>query len=163
MIESTVLWLLNVLALPKVGLSSVFIVSFIAATLIPMGSEPVVFAAIKANSTLFWPVILFATAGNTLGGIVNYWLGYGAKQIFVQERRSYWLHWLERGGAKMMLLAWLPIVGDPICSLGGWLKLPFWPSFVYMAIGKILRYIMMIWLLLNVPDGIWRQIGQWLV
>lgn len=162
MIESAVHWLLSTLAVPTVGLTSVFIISFVSATLLPLGSEPAVFAVIKANGDMFWPVILVATVGNTLGGIVDYWMGYGAKQAFAKERKTRWFHWLERFGAKTMLLAWLPGVGDPICTLAGWLRLPFWPSVIYMAIGKFLRYILMTWLLLNVPDGFWRSVADWL-
>ncbi|MBB3212814.1 membrane protein YqaA with SNARE-associated domain [Herbaspirillum sp. Sphag1AN] len=162
MIESAVLWLLNILAIPTVGLTSVFLISFVSATLLPMGSEPAVFAVIKVNPSMFWPVILVATVGNTLGGVVDYWMGYVAKQTFAKERSSRWFGWLERFGPKTMLLGWMPGIGDPICTLAGWLKLPFWPSVFYMAIGKIVRYILMTWLLLNVPDGFWRQVGDWL-
>ncbi|RBA25067.1 YqaA family protein [Herminiimonas fonticola] len=156
MIETSMQWLLTVLAGSEVGLSSVFIISLISATLLPMGSEPAVFAVIKANAALFWPVILVATAGNTLGGVINYWLGAGAKKMFAEERQTRWFSWLQRFGAKTMLLAWLPGIGDPICLLGGWLKLPFWPCVVYMAIGKFLRYVTISWLLLYVPDGFWQ-------
>ncbi|MFL9926723.1 DedA family protein [Herbaspirillum lusitanum] len=162
MIESAVLWLLSVLAVPSVGLSSVFLISFISATLLPLGSEPAVFAVIKANADMFWPVILVATVGNTLGGAVDYWMGYGAKQAFAKERSSRWFHWLEKFGPKTMLLSWLPGIGDPICTLAGWLKLPFWPSLMYMAIGKFVRYILMTWLLLNVPDGFWHRVADML-
>jgi membrane protein YqaA with SNARE-associated domain len=37
----------------------------------------------------------------------------------------------------------LPIIGDPLCAVAGWLKLPFWPCLVYMAIGKFFRYLLM--------------------
>jgi membrane protein YqaA with SNARE-associated domain len=117
---------------------------------------------VKANAALFWPVVLVATAGNTLGGGVDYWLGYRAKAAFAKERESRWFRWLARYGAKTMLLAWLPGVGDPLCTLAGWLKLPFWPSIVYMAIGKFLRYLSMTLVLLYVPDGFWHAIGQML-
>ncbi|MDB5763772.1 MAG: rane protein [Herminiimonas sp.] len=162
MIESAIHWLLGILAMPKVGLSSVFIISMVSATLVPLGSEPAVFAVVKANGALFWPVILVATLGNTLGGMIDYWMGYSAKQTFAKERKSRWFGWLERFGAKTMLLAWLPGIGDPICTLAGWLKIPFWPSVLYMAIGKFLRYVTMTGLLLYVPDGFWRQIAGWL-
>jgi membrane protein YqaA with SNARE-associated domain len=150
------------LALPRVGLSAVFLIAFIAATLMPIGSEPAVFAVIKANQSLFWPAILVATLGNTLGGAVDYWIGYGAKLAFAKERESRWFGWLRRYGAKTMLLAWVPVIGDPICTLGGWLKLPFWSSVLYMAIGKFLRYVTITWLLLHVSDGIWRQLAHWM-
>ncbi len=162
MIEAAVHWLLGVLAVPEIGLGSVFLISFISATLLPLGSEPAVFAVIKANPSLFWMAILVATAGNTLGGIVDYAMGYYAKQAFAKEREGILFRWLAHFGAKAMLLAWLPGVGDPICTLGGWLKLPFWPSVAYMATGKFLRYVCMSWLLLSIPDGVWHQLGQWL-
>ena len=158
MFEASVQWLLNLLAVPEVGLLSVFIISLISATLLPMGSEPVVFAVIKANAALFWPTILVATVGNTIGGVINYLMGVGAKRIFAKEQQTRWFAWLGRFGAKTMLLAWLPVIGDPICLLGGWLKLPFWPCVAYMAIGKFLRYVMMTWLLLYVPDGFWQYL-----
>ncbi|HAT32795.1 MAG TPA: hypothetical protein DCW29_18695 [Janthinobacterium sp.] len=160
MIPDAIAWLLHLLAAPEVGLSSVFIVSFIAATLLPLGSEPAVFAVVKANTALFWPVILVATLGNTLGGGVDYWMGYRAKAAFAKERESRWFRWLARHGAKTMLLSWLPGVGDPLCTLAGWLRLPFWPSIAYMALGKLLRYLAMTGLLLYVPDGAWRAIAH---
>lgn len=160
MIESIITWLLQLLAAPEVGLTSVFIISFISATLLPLGSEPAVFAVVKANAALFWPVIGVATVGNTLGGIVDYWLGYRAKVAFAEERETRWFRWLARYGAKTMLLAWLPGIGDPLCTLAGWLKLPFWPSVAYMAVGKLARYLTMTTLLLYVPDGVWQRIAQ---
>lgn len=162
MIESAITWLLGVLALPKIGLTSVFVVAFVSATLLPMGSEPLVFAVIKADAALFWQVILIATAGNTLGGVLNYWIGYGAKNAFAKERESRWFGWLRRYGAKTMLLAWLPVVGDPICTLGGWLRLPFWSCVMYMALGKFCRYITVTWMLLHVPNGVWHRAALWL-
>jgi membrane protein YqaA with SNARE-associated domain len=162
MIETFVTWLLAILAAPQVGLWSVFIVSFVSATLLPLGSEPAVFAVIKANPLMFWPAILVGTLGNTLGGAVDYWMGYQAKSTFAAERKTRWFHWLERYGAKTMLLAWLPGIGDPLCTLAGWLHLPFWPSVAYMAIGKFLRYVSMTAILLAVPDGAWSRLAHML-
>ena len=51
--------------------------------------------------------------------------------------------WLQRYGAKACLLSWLPVVGDPLCAVAGWLRLPFWPCVLYMAIGKFARYLTM--------------------
>ena len=160
MIETAVLWLLKVLAAPTVGLTSVFVISFVSATLVPLGSEPAVFAVVKANEAMFWPAILVATVGNTLGGAVDYFLGYRAKIAFARERQSRWFGWLAKYGAKTMLLSWLPGIGDPLCTLAGWLHLPFWPSVMYMAIGKFGRYLTMTLVLLYVPDDFWRQLGE---
>lgn len=139
--------LLAALALPKVGLSTVFVVAFLSATLLPMGSEPAVIGLVKLNPELFWPAILVATAGNTLGGMLTYWMGYGAERAYEKvakrspEARA--LRWLQQLGPKACLLAWLPLVGDPLCAVAGWLRLPFWPCVLYMAIGKFARYLVM--------------------
>jgi membrane protein YqaA with SNARE-associated domain len=53
------------------------------------------------------------------------------------------LDWLQRIGPKACLLSWLPVIGDPVCAVAGWLKLPFWPCVIYMAIGKFGRYLVM--------------------
>jgi membrane protein YqaA with SNARE-associated domain len=161
MIEPAVQWLLGVLAVPNVGLSSLFVISLLSATILPLGSEPAVFAVVKANSQMFWPAMCVATVGNTIGGIIDYWLGYTAKQAFARERRTRWFGWLERFGAKAMLLSWLPGIGDPLCALAGWLKLPFWQCVFYMAVGKFLRYLTMTIPLLYVPDHFWRRLAEW--
>jgi len=139
--------LLALLALPQYGLSTVFVVSFISATLLPMGSEPVVFGMVQLNPELFWQVIGVATVGNTLGGAVDWWIGYGAHRVADKYSHSRHhmkvLDWLQKLGPKACLLAWLPAVGDPLCAVAGWLKLPFWPCLVYMAIGKFARYVLM--------------------
>jgi len=63
--------------------------------------------------------------------------------------------WLRRWGAKTCLLSWLPVVGDPLCAVAGWLRLPFWPCVMYMAIGKLLRYTTMTAGLLHLVPGLW--------
>ena len=140
--------LLGLLALPKFGLSTLFVVAFVSATLLPLGSEPAVFGLAKLNPSMFWPAVLVATAGNTLGGALTWWMGYGAERAYeaVEKHKPpdpRALRWLERFGAKACLLSWLPIVGDPLCAVAGWLKLPFWPCVLYMAIGKFGRYVTM--------------------
>jgi membrane protein YqaA with SNARE-associated domain len=149
---------LATLALPQFGLSTVFVVAFVSATLLPLGSEPAVFGLVKLSPELFWPAVLVATAGNTLGGAVTWWMGYGAERAYERARHkkppdARALRWLNRFGAKACLLSWLPAVGDPLCAVAGWLKLPFWPCVVYMAIGKFLRYVTMTALMLWVFPG----------
>ncbi len=151
--------LLQLFSLPEVGLSTVFVVAFVSATLLPMGSEPAVFALVKLNPELFWPAVLVATAGNTLGGAVSYWMGLGAHAALDKARghatHVHALDWLQRFGPKACLLSWLPAVGDPLCAVAGWLKMPFWPCVAYMAVGKLLRYITMTAALLSVFPGIY--------
>jgi len=147
-LEQLVFAMLTALALPRLGLAAIFIVSFISATLLPLGSEPAVFGLVKLNPSLLWPAIAVATLGNTLGGAVTWAMGYGAERAY--EHRAHHappharaLRWLERFGPKACLLSWLPLVGDPLCAVAGWLRMPFWPCVGYMAVGKCLRYVTM--------------------
>ena len=152
-LESGMAALLALLAVPQVGLGAVFIIAFVSATLLPMGSEPAVFGLIKLRPDLFWPAIVVATLGNTLGGALTWWMGQAAKGASEHWRVAHGhpqdpgadtaSRWLRRYGPKACLLSWLPVVGDPLCAVAGWLRLPFWPCVVYMAIGKGARYITM--------------------
>ena len=156
--------LLGALSLPQYGLSTLFVVAFVSATLVPMGSEPALFGLVQLNPDLLWPGIVVATAGNTLGGMLDWWLGYGThkavhkwKNSFVHVRA---LHWLERLGPKACLLSWLPLVGDPLCAVAGWLRLPFWPCAMYMLLGKLARYVVMTLGLLYVFPGAIPGVGS---
>ncbi len=139
--------LLALLALPKFGLGTIFVVAFVSATLLPLGSEVAVLGFLKLNPEMFWPAVLVATAGNTLGGAFTWWMGYGAERAYEKlvhkPHEARLLLWLKRFGAKGCLLSWLPFVGDPLCAVAGWLRLPFWPCVGYMAVGKFGRYVAM--------------------
>ena len=136
--------LLTLLALPEYGLSSVFVVSFISATLLPLGSEPAVFGLVKLNPHLFWPAIGVATVGNTLGGMVTWAMGLASHKVV--DRYSHSSHhlraldWLKRIGPKACLLAWLPVVGDPLTFAAGVLRVPFGRFLLLTALGKAARY-----------------------
>ena len=146
-------WMLTLaqwLALPEHGLSTVFVVALVSATLLPLGSEPAVFGLVSLNPDLFWPAIAVATLGNTLGGMISWWMGLGAHRLVDRYRTGHAsghharaLRWLEKLGPKACLLSWLPGVGDPLCAVAGWLRMPAWPCLFYMAIGKFLRYVIM--------------------
>ena len=146
--------LFDILALPEYGLSTLFVAAFVSATLLPVGSEPALYGLLRLNPDLFWSAIAVATVGNTLGGALDWWMGYEAHAVVDKYRHSRShakaLEWLERLGPKACLLAWLPIVGDPLCAVAGWLKLPFWPCLGYMAIGKLARYVVMTVALLKI-------------
>lgn len=121
-------------------------VSFLSATLLPLGSEPVVFGIIQLQPELFWSVVTIATLGNTLGGAVNWWIGFSAHTLLPNAHPRA-LAWLEKLGAKACLFAWLPVIGDPLCAVAGWLRLPLGACVAYMAIGKFLRYVTITWAL----------------
>ena len=96
--------------------------------------------------------------GNTLGGAVTWAMGVGAHRVADAYKHSAShlraLRWLEKLGPKACLLSWLPLAGDPLCAVAGWLKFPFWPCVAYMAIGKFARYVTMTAALLWVfPEG----------
>jgi membrane protein YqaA with SNARE-associated domain len=161
-LTSAVNWLLATLALPHVGLSAIFIISLVSATLLPLGSEPAVFGYVKLMPDMFWPAVLVATAGNTVGGAISYAMGWGARRATERwkEKHPHRAHearthagqgrwhrkahdWVHHMGPPALLLSWVPAIGDPLCAVAGWLRLTFWPCVVYMAIGKFLRYLAM--------------------
>jgi membrane protein YqaA with SNARE-associated domain len=157
--EAWLLSLLSTLAVPQVGLVTVFVVSLVSATLLPMASVPAVYGLVKLNPELFWPALLVATAGNTAGGAISYWMGYGIELAYeklagqTNARHARAIAWLERFGPPACLLSWLPFVGDPLCAVAGWLRLPFWPCLMYMAIGKFLRYLVYVGGLYSAAPG----------
>ena len=118
------------------SLWSLFFGSLIAATLVPVSSELMLFAVLRLHPDLLWPALVVATAGNTAGGMISYCLGR-----FI-PRRQRWRHeaWLRRVGEPAMLLSWLPILGDALCVAAGWLRLAWWHCLLYMVAGKAARY-----------------------
>ena len=149
--------LLALLALPQYRMGTLYVVSFISATLLPLGSGPALFGLLKLNPELFWPAIAVATLGNTLGGALDWWMGYGAHRVADRYHRSPHhlrvLGWLQRLGPKACLLSWLPLLGDPLCAVAGWLRLPFWPCLGWMLLGKGLRYLAMTTVLMKLFPG----------
>ena len=158
MFDSLLQSLIGWFSLPANGLSTVFVVSFASATLLPIGSEPAVFGYVKLNPDQYWVVVAVATVGNTLGGMADYWVGRGAKYAIAKDGQARYLKWFERLGPKTLFFSFLPVVGDPLCAIAGWLRLPFWRSSAWMMAGKFVRYCVMTILLLWVPDGWWMRL-----
>ena len=154
-------WLATTLtyfSLPQVGLPAIFAVSFLSATVLPMVTEPVLFGFVKLNPDQFWLAILVATVGNTMGGMVTYFMGYGAKKAFAKEKPVIHLRWLQRLGAPVLLLSWVPLIGDALCAMAGWLKLPWRGVLLWMSVGKFIRFVVMTAALLWIPDGFWQSL-----
>lgn len=149
--------LLQWLSMPEAGLGALFVVAFVSATLLPLGSEAALFGLLKLNPELFWPAIAVATVGNTLGGALSWWMGLAAHKAVDKVRHGSTelraLSWLKRFGPKACLMSWMPVIGDPLCAVAGWLKFPFWPCVGYMAIGKLLRYLILTMALLKMFPG----------
>jgi len=118
------------------SLWGLFISSFLAATLLPGGSEAVLIGVLKLHPELFWSALALGTLGNTLGGMTSFAMGRTlppTHKIRHEEKvRSY--------GAPVLLLAWVPLIGDALCLAAGWLRLNPWHAALFMAAGKFARY-----------------------
>ncbi|WP_413436971.1 YqaA family protein [Sulfuriferula sp. GW1] len=118
------------------SLISLFVSSFLAATLLPGGSEAVLFALLKAYPSTMWTALGIATLGNTLGGMVSFGMGW----LVPQTKRLKHVEKVRRYGTPALLLAWVPLIGDALCLAAGWLRLNPWQAALYMAMGKFARY-----------------------
>ena len=119
------------------SLWSLFFGSLIAATLVPVSSELMLFAVLRLHPDLLAPALAVATAGNTLGGMLSYGMGR-----FIPHREPVRHEaWLRRAGEPALLLAWLPLLGDALCLAAGWLRLDWRHCLLYMAVGKAARYL----------------------
>ena len=131
-------WLAQSLG-PGTELILLFIASFLAGSIVPVSSEAILFGVLKLNATLLWPALASATAGNTLGGLSSYLLGRflpEGKSLPAQTLRDR----VQRFGSPILLFAWLPWVGDPLCVAAGWLRFNVWQCVLFMTIGKFARY-----------------------
>lgn len=118
------------------SLISLFASSFLGATLLPGGSEAVLFAVLKAYPDSLWTALLIATFGNTSGGMVSYLMGW----LLPQTQQLKHVDKVRRFGTPVLLLAWLPLLGDALCLAAGWLRLCWWQAALFMSIGKFARY-----------------------
>jgi membrane protein YqaA with SNARE-associated domain len=137
------------------GYWGLFIVSFLAATILPFSSESILVAMIFGD---FDPVLLvaYASVGNWLGGLTSYGIGRLGKWEWVErflkikhKTVEKWQQKSEKYGAVFGLLTWLPIIGDPIAVALGFARTHFLMTSVYMLIGKTARYALVSYLLLH--------------
>ncbi len=129
------------------GLWTLFVSGFLSSTLLPGGSELNLIAAVKVGDLALWQLIVVATVGNTLGGLTNYVLGrFLPKKRPHHHRMQRALHWAQTYGVWSLLLSWLPVIGDPLCLVAGWLRLNIWWSIAAIGAGKALRYTALVYL-----------------
>lgn len=124
------------------SLASLFISSFLAATLLPGGSEAVLFAILKAYPETFWLPLLLATLGNTLGGMVTFGMGW----LLPQTQQLKHVEKVRRHGTPALLFAWVPLIGDALCLSAGWLRLNPLRAALFMLAGKFSRYVLIAFL-----------------
>ena len=132
------------------GYLGLFLISFLAATLLPLGSEAAVtlMAIAEFNPSR---ILIVATIGNSLGALTNYLVGkWGAAFIFtkyIQVDQST-LEKLEkvygRWGAPVLFFAWLPFVGDPLTVAAGVLRVNIYVFTFWVVLGKLFRYYVLI-------------------
>lgn len=122
---------------PAVSLWTLFASSFLAATLLPGGSEAVLFGVLRLHPDLAWMAVTAATAGNTLGGLSSYLIG----RVLPQGKPLKGLALVQRYGSPVLLLSWVPLIGDALCVAAGWLRLPAGRAALYIALGKLARYV----------------------
>lgn len=132
----------------EAGLAGLFLASFLSATLLPGGSEAVLFAVIRLHPEQTLPALLLATLGNTLGGMLTYYMGRLLPQHLAPEKLceavSPGTALARRRGPPVLLLAWTPIIGDALCAAAGWLRLPAPACAAWMAAGKAARYAVVV-------------------
>jgi len=123
-----------------------FFISFLSATILPLGSE--VYFLHLLNSQFYLPILLlFATLGNTLGSVVNYFIGIKGeeyleeKKYIKKESGLKYKYYFEKFGGYLLLLSWVPIVGDPITLIAGALKYNFKRFLILVLFAKFVRYL----------------------
>jgi membrane protein YqaA with SNARE-associated domain len=160
---------------PITSFWTLFASSFLAATLLPGGSELVFYGVLELYPDKKWTLVGIATLGNTLGGLTSYAIGRAIprpkllngperadarttprKGLERGETRSMPMKGLEPGeartkpmkglallqryGSPALLLAWVPLIGDPLCVAAGWLRMNAAAATIFIAAGKLARY-----------------------
>ncbi len=127
---------------------TLFFSALISATLFPLGSEALLIYDIKQGYNLYL-LLLFATVGNVLGSVINYYLGLKGEEYLVEknylkeEKIEKYKSFFDKYGAFSLLLSWAPIIGDPITFIAGILKYDFKTFLFIVTIAKFLRYLVL--------------------
>jgi membrane protein YqaA with SNARE-associated domain len=134
----TLAWATDVWGLDVWGLA---ISAFLAATVLPGGSEVVLLYLVSQGEHSPWLLVGVASFANTLGSMSSWALGRWLPQNRnFEQRHARALAWLRRRGAVALLMAWVPVVGDPLCLAAGWLRIRLVPALLFTALGKTARY-----------------------
>ena len=126
-----------------------FITSLISATLFPLGSEALLIYDIKEGYNLYL-LLLFATIGNSLGSVINYFLGLKGEEYLLKKsliKESYITKckkYFDKYDLYTILFSWLPIIGDPITFMAGILKYDFKKFLIFVIIAKFSRYLFLV-------------------
>ena len=135
---------------------TLFISSFISSTILPGHSEITLTAVIFLNKHPIINLIFIASLGNILGSILNWYLGFH----FVKFKEKKWFPinkrqlekaslWFLNYGKWSLFLSWVPFVGDPLTVVAGVLRVPIITFLIIVSISKILRYVIVSLIALN--------------
>ncbi len=131
------------------GPVALFAGSFLASTLLPGGSEAMLLYAVNStpeNQAYYW---FIATVGNSLGGMSSWLLGWWIARRFPgrvlkDSRQRDAVERIAQRGSPVLLLSWLPVIGDPLCLAAGWSGVGVIPSALFITVGKALRYAVLL-------------------
>ncbi len=133
------------------GGTGMFVAAFLAGSFVPFSSEAVMVGLLAAGASPS-ELLLWGTAGNTLGSLFNYGVGSLGRQDWIErwtkvkpEKLERGKRWVRRYGAWAGLLAWLPLIGSVITVAMGFLRVKLFYSMLLVAVGKYVRY----WLLIK--------------
>ena len=132
---------LKSLVSPEAGLAGLLAASFIAATVLPLSSEAVLYGYLQLYPQDAALALAVATLGNTAGGMSTYALGRLVPARTRERLDPRALAWLQRHGAAATVLAFLPVVGDALCAAAGWLRLNAFAVLCWMGAGRLARYL----------------------
>lgn len=137
-------------ASPEMGLWGVFGSALLSATVLPGSSEVVLGALITAYPAQAWPGFFVALAGNLLGCLLTFGMGYAGREGYERFQRvkvdlaGAHMQRLQRWGPPALLLSFVPLAGDALVLAAGWLKLPLARSLAWIALGKAARYLLVV-------------------
>ena len=133
---------------------SLFVISFLAATILPFSSELSLATLIATSDYDNLLLLTVASFGNILGSLVNWALGSYSRNLTAKkwfpfketqiERSS---KWFKKFGKWSLLFAWVPVIGDPLTLVAGILRVKFIDFIILVAIGKVSRYIFVFYLI----------------
>lgn len=132
------------------NLDALFVMSFLAATLLPIGCEPMLVSMALSDRFSFSTLAVVATVGNSLGSFTSYGLGRLGKAHWLRIKESElekWQQKISKWGPFLGLWAWLPLIGDPLVVALGLFRAPWRTSFFFITLGKLIRFVSVLWLL----------------
>ena len=133
---------------------SLFVISFLAATILPFSSELTLTGLIATSNYDNLLLLIVASLGNTLGSLVNWALGFYSRNLttkkwfpFKDKQIEKSSQWFSKFGKWSLLFAWVPIIGDPLTLVAGLLRVRFLDFIILVAIGKVSRYLIVFYLM----------------